>query len=89
MPKHTAGPWFVSPTNIKRVVNNLHQEIGQASTSQFTTSCYPSQGEAVANAALFAAAPELLEALKLMIGSCYDSGLISQVQTVIDKAENN
>lgn len=76
--KHTPGPWRVSeqsPTIIKQDMRMIGNESGVliGSASGYTGSgFFPTDEEAVANARLIAAAPELLEALEevmSMLGS--------------------
>jgi hypothetical protein len=66
--KHTPGPWGVSAISPNIVVQHdfmgaTNVQVGSA--SGYTGSpFFPSDEEAIANARLIAAAPELLEALK-------------------------
>lgn len=66
-PQHTPGPWQVSQ-KLKYSINNGHKHIANVSIRH---SANINQAENEANARLIAAAPELLEALKLAIGLPY------------------
>ena len=62
--KHTPGPWIAKPFDMNqcRVIPDGNQFFSVATVSGFNAP------EAVANAKLIAAAPRLLEALKLLLG---------------------
>lgn len=60
MSKHTPGPWKVEPEDDRFVVGADNQSIYGALARRF-------DDEAMANAHLIAAAPELLEACKVLL----------------------
>ena len=70
MSKHTPGPWRVSNENLK-IIKRDFREIGCNDGELIASTCghpdsgfYPSEEQAIANAQLIAAAPELLDALR-------------------------
>ena len=105
MSKHTPGPWFASPyegfgpmTTVRQGCPKTGMRI--ASTFETTTPVHIERSEA--NARLIAAAPELLEAIQLildqvdytngacsmaeMVGACLDARFIDQARNAIAKA---
>lgn len=60
--KHTAGPWAVCYDKI-----NVYAPETDTAITNSEHPCYPDQDEAIANARLIAAAPELLAALKNLV----------------------
>lgn len=74
--KHTPGPWMVSPehpTIIRRdyrPISDCGELIGSAS-GHTKSGFFPSEDEAVANARLIAAAPDLLEALQAIFAAMH------------------
>jgi len=78
MRKHTPGPWRISAES-QSIVEQDNQAIGSklglliATAHGYTDSGYfPDDDEGVANARLIAAAPELLEALKIFLNEFND-----------------
>lgn len=62
---HTPGPWYVSTKNPRRVIESGPRRATLAIVSAKGVTFGGEQAEAEANARLIAAAPKLLEALKL------------------------
>lgn len=83
--KHTRAPWRISDENPKIIkqdfsmIGSNHGAIVACACGYDNTVFYPPEEQAIANARLIAAAPELLEALKAMIDAerVYESGLRS------------
>jgi hypothetical protein len=69
MIKYTPGPWVVDESNpnlVARLVDGVYEYVCEVAPSSFSTrECSDEQEEA--DARLIAAAPELLEALKLAV----------------------
>ncbi len=67
MSKHTPGPWVVDEANtnlVARLVDGVYEYVCAVEPSSFSTREYNNEQEE-ADARLIAAAPELLEALKM------------------------
>ena len=67
MSKHTPGPWVVDEANtnlVARLVDGVYEYVCAVEPSSFSTREYNNEQEE-ADARLIAAAPELLEALKI------------------------
>ena len=64
--KHTPGPWNVSPSAKASTLTRVFDETGKLVASANGPGLFEG-GEAEANARLIAAAPELLEALHVMM----------------------
>ena len=64
--EHTPGPWTVVETPIQSIIKNDGRKItiGRCTWHAFSRADFPLVNEARANARLFAASPELLEALQ-------------------------
>lgn len=85
--KHTPGPWAVDPRRPQRVVEMLPEGRGPWRTIANVGETWtgPNTDEAEANAALIAAAPEMLELLKEILGRpCY--GLLAGYPHLQDRA---
>jgi hypothetical protein len=95
--KHTPAPWLIADSNF---VYALHDHKGRQ-VNRFSAAIdhYPSQGgtaeEGLANARLIAAAPELLEALQMLMPQApnawaendpYDVAMWGNAQAAIAKA---
>lgn len=66
MSKHTEGPWMLS-------FGTIHDKKGQViAFIEDRGDCVPSESEREANAALIAAAPELLDMLRELVQAAYD-----------------
>lgn len=88
--KHTAGPWHVQTVNGKTMVACQPFGNGEGCLQIAEVTAFKSKGRTKANAKLIAAAPELLELLKLTYGKCrigYDEALIARSRAAIAKAE--
>ena len=93
-PKHTAGPWKVAIVDNVRHYPQVHTEDGRVLARLTDLYCTPTQTEA--NAALIAAAPEMLEVLKslAMMAETFlseqftDHPNVVEAFKVINKAEN-
>jgi hypothetical protein len=87
MSKHTRGPWIAYETQIVKARVEIEQSHGTMKTNEYPIAAVnanlPEQ-EALANARLIAAAPELLEA-------CQDAleTLVQMLSADPDYAENN
>ncbi len=70
MMKHTPGPWFIN--GHERYTKYVEARIG-GGWVQEVAACGPTENpeQQEANARLCAAAPELLEALRIMVNACY------------------
>ncbi|RQC90029.1 hypothetical protein [Pseudomonas aeruginosa] len=70
MSKHTPGPWFIN--GHERYTKYVEAHIG-GGLVQEVAACGPTEKpeQQEANARLCAAAPELLEALRIMVNACY------------------
>jgi hypothetical protein len=75
--QHTQGPWVVNGNQVHAV--NKHET--------FVADVFDQNGDAKANARLIAAAPELLEALELLLFSRDNPVAIQQAQDTIKKAK--
>lgn len=65
MPKHTPGPWEVKSTDtLFSIIGAKGVRVLQTSWHSSIRNPYPLKAEALANATLAAAAPDLLEALR-------------------------
>ena len=88
--KHTPGPWSYRSNEWSRI--EIHYPGGQlASVSKWDDpSSPPPVPEMHANAALIAAAPDLLEALKDMVSlfSGYQGMQLERAKLAIEKAES-
>jgi len=76
---HTPAPWVIKGTQI----------LGQENYPSFYPVCEMDMGngECVANARLIAAAPDLLEALEMMLADSLDEGAIYHAAQAIKKAK--
>ena len=89
-PKFTPGPWRLSDESPKIVMAGANTLIGSAAGHP-NSGLYPPMDEAVANAALFCAAPELyeaLDALSLVVGltAFKHEGQRAPLQDAVDAA---
>lgn len=90
--KHTPGPWTYGRNNLccdyfAFIVTAIHAERGVSNVLiGGQTEHHPPRDEAEANAALIAAAPELLAALKQMTSS-REPWAASDIAALIAKAE--
>ncbi|HFH2583027.1 hypothetical protein [Pseudomonas aeruginosa] len=69
MIKHTPGPWHVGGPNKCTIYDKHGQRLANSFEGVMATQRTDSECEA--NARLCAAAPELLEALRIMVNACY------------------
>lgn len=87
-PKHTPGPWAVSAGS-KYVLagGGTYRAVAEAFTCSDRWGMAPiSEVERDANKRLIAAAPELLECLKVLIGACYSALSQEDLDAVREKA---
>lgn len=79
--KHTPGPWIVC--------KNLTDVYAPDTDTAITNSshpCYPDEYEAIANAALIAAAPELLEAAQRALFLIKDTWIVEHGNEQVGEA---
>ena len=87
--KHTPGPWRVGPFE-----GHVESESGRFICSAMGTTASPDPGDTIrnenlANAALIAAAPELLEAARLMVEAATDPTLCPEdYERFVDRLES-
>lgn len=86
--KHTPGPWFVSNGDLLRVArSNGGSPIVVAGVHKIGSRGGACLGDPLANARLIAAAPDLLEALKMVSGVDLHHEVLAAVDAAIAKAE--
>lgn len=85
-PKPTPGPWIVVPTSrIYRILGPTREEVAQVVTQV-------SDGDALSNATLISAAPEMLKMLESLLADICDADreedqiLIDRLDALIQKA---
>jgi hypothetical protein len=88
--KHTPGPWKVSMPLIKAPARGGYYELGGVA-QVLGDKHVPDINEQEANARLIAAAPEMLEALKLIseLDNCFDEKEYDHLKSMADKAMLN
>lgn len=92
MNKHTPGPWFITGTMTKyveaRIGGGLIQEVASCGPTEADNGYGEQQA---ANARLIAAAPDLLEALEILVElagtGCNIDGTIAMAKAAIAKAK--
>jgi len=83
--KHTPGPWDVCEDDI-----NVYAPNSDTAITNQDHICAPDKVEAAANARLIAAAPELLEALRVLLahgGTAYEAHAKEKAREAIAKAD--
>jgi hypothetical protein len=69
MTSHTPGPWIVFDNGADHQIFNADQNVWIADAKKYDESNPDEVAEAIANARLIAAAPDLLAALKMLLES--------------------
>lgn len=83
-PKHTPGPWMVKPSHHSEWYNWVDTEKGDSVCA--TTAAGIPRLEAIENAHLIAAAPDLLSALKFITEKCSLYGPADRAREMAEKA---
>ncbi|MBU2802171.1 MAG: hypothetical protein RE468_08955 [Acidithiobacillus caldus] len=88
--KHTPGPWFQGAGECSAIVYDKrvwwHSDGSRGGETPNMRVCVESSN-AVADAALIAAAPEMLALLKTARGEITEEAILTEIERIIQKAE--